>query len=637
MKRLRMLPTVRQWFCVGLATLAMAGAGALLPAIQQKKAEYHLSLEPPENAPSGLIMMSTALGGFRGLLLDYLWLRAIELREEGSHYEIVQLYSWICKLEPRIAEVWSYTAHEMAYNISVSLHTAEERWRWILRGIEQLRDEGIPYNPNSARLYWELAWIFHEKLGADSYDLEHFYYQLQWAILMEEVLGEKQDIKELLAAPVRLESLLENAGTKKCYETIGGTEEDLYRAVFFLRNLPDSRRERLQGSLADPQFREAFEKLSAYIRAKRLREEYRMDPHKMQAMEDKYGDLDWRVAAAHALYWVEEELRVVQNLPAQEQRRRNIDIVRHASLTEIFEAGRVVGRTRDRLICMPNFSVLEALNELFEEIEKYRGLKYGQVSHEEFLRRAVIEYYMYNKSTKGITRELMKYCIILAKKFPHKYSEKFPDRLPQNEQEQKIFEVAVENYVTEEVGRRIAGLGSRQMVEGFIAAQLGRSYDYFYVNNQQQGYYQYCFAQTIYENYWKRHGDLSDPDRIKESQRPREWRYFKKIATEDFKKRLLQPYLFNFELQSERALHDAACREQLWQLFQKVGITLPSNATVELIGTDQWRIDGEIPLYLLLKRGHEVDVYAIRSKDDVEGEFNIVVKQYRTYFADLDE
>ena len=48
-----------------------------------------------------------ALGGFRGLLADILWIRAISLQEQGKYFELVQLADWIQKLQPKFAGVSS--------------------------------------------------------------------------------------------------------------------------------------------------------------------------------------------------------------------------------------------------------------------------------------------------------------------------------------------------------------------------------------------------------------------------------------------------------------------------------------------------------------------------------------------------
>ena len=99
------------------------------------------------NAPPVLAFTTVALGGFRGLIANALWIRTTELQEDGKYFEAVQLADWITKLQPHFSQVWANQAWNMAYNISVKFPNPEDRWLWVQRGIELLRDQGLQYNP----------------------------------------------------------------------------------------------------------------------------------------------------------------------------------------------------------------------------------------------------------------------------------------------------------------------------------------------------------------------------------------------------------------------------------------------------------------------------------------------------------
>ena len=115
--------------------------------------------------PPMVAFTTVALGGFRGILADLLWLRAGALQEEGKYFELVQLASWITKLQPKFTGATSYLAWNMAYNISVTFQDPQDRWRWVQRGIELIRDEGLNYNANDPKLYQQLGWIYQHKMG----------------------------------------------------------------------------------------------------------------------------------------------------------------------------------------------------------------------------------------------------------------------------------------------------------------------------------------------------------------------------------------------------------------------------------------------------------------------------------------
>lgn len=163
------------------AFLLLALAGTLNRHLLQQRAAAHLTQAPPtQNMPPAVAFTTIALGGFRGILADVLWMRAGSLQDEGRYFELVQLADWIVKLQPRSPSIWAYHAWNMAYNLSALMPTPEEKWRWVHHGLRLLSDEGLRFNPGSARLYQELAWLFLHKLGTD-YDTAAAFYRQQWA------------------------------------------------------------------------------------------------------------------------------------------------------------------------------------------------------------------------------------------------------------------------------------------------------------------------------------------------------------------------------------------------------------------------------------------------------------------------
>ena len=163
------------------ATVALTLAGALNVRLLEQRTEKHLTQAPPtQNMPPAVAFTTVALGGFRGILADVLWMRAGTLQDEGRYFELVQLSDWIAKLQPRSPAIWAYHAWNMAYNLSALMADPAEKWRWVRNGIALLRDEGMVANPGSARLHQELAWLFLHKLGTD-YDSAAGTYRAQWA------------------------------------------------------------------------------------------------------------------------------------------------------------------------------------------------------------------------------------------------------------------------------------------------------------------------------------------------------------------------------------------------------------------------------------------------------------------------
>jgi hypothetical protein len=172
-----------------VAVLAFWQVGLRQEPLVQARRDFHLARgEPLENTPPLVAFTTVALGGFRGIIADLLWLRSSQLQQEGKYFELVQLADWITKLQPRMAPVWAFHGWNLSYNVSALFNDPADRWRWVRQGIALLRDEGLRYNPGEANLYRELSWIYLNKL-AGNLDQMNLYYKQQWAGEMQALFG----------------------------------------------------------------------------------------------------------------------------------------------------------------------------------------------------------------------------------------------------------------------------------------------------------------------------------------------------------------------------------------------------------------------------------------------------------------
>lgn len=140
------------------------------------------------DTPAGVRFVTVALGGFRGLLADMLWLRAAQKQDEGLFFEVAQLSDWIARLEPRCPEIWAYHAWNLSYNIGAMFPDPADRWQWVQRGVRLLRDEGIPANSRSPTLYWELAWLYSDKVSG-RWEEDSLHSRVRFALEMNDCMG----------------------------------------------------------------------------------------------------------------------------------------------------------------------------------------------------------------------------------------------------------------------------------------------------------------------------------------------------------------------------------------------------------------------------------------------------------------
>ncbi len=292
-----------------------------------------------ENAPPMLAFTTVALGGFRGIIANALWLRANDLQEEGKYFEAMQLADWITKLQPRMTQVWTVQAWNMVYNISVKFPESD-RWRWIKAGVELLRDEGLKYNPDNALIYRELAWFFQHKMG-HYLDAAHMIYKTEWAREMMSVLGRDQPDWEALINPQ--------------------TEDQI-------------------------------------ARSRRLREVYKMDPVLMKEIDDEYGPLEWKLPESSAIYWAMLGLKY-----SSEANRDTLMRVIYQSMDLAFKRGRltVIGEPgKEEFIPGPNLAIVDKTNQAYLDMIAMDGqeLEYS-AGYRNFLRTVVYNMYLHGRTT----------------------------------------------------------------------------------------------------------------------------------------------------------------------------------------------------------------------------------------------
>jgi len=329
---------------VALCTTIVAtiGAGTMLPVLIDKSERHVLRYTDVsiEGAPP-IVALGTAIGALRGLIVDYLWIKVHLMKERGLYYEVMHDAELITKLQPRFAAVWAFHGHNMAYNISVTTHTEEERWEWVNAGIRLVRNEGLRYNPNDLQLHRELAWWFAHKIEGFSDDA-HLYYKTEFAREWHYLLGEPPEsheeriewIKAIADAPETLDvAARRTPGVQALVERLAAAMEDVrepqhFRPTYrFLRHYGDWKAITEQSAVAqllgmeeslretsalfrafdeiarDPEHAEAWETLLQYVRKRVLLDEYNMDPQLMYEFTRDLGPIDWRNAQAHALYW----------------------------------------------------------------------------------------------------------------------------------------------------------------------------------------------------------------------------------------------------------------------------------------------------------------------------------------------
>ena len=337
-----------RYVLICLLVMAFICAGKMQEDMNRERHEMGLTrLQPLENAPPILAFTTVALGGFRGLISNMLWIRANQLQEDGKYFEMVQLADWITKLQPHFVSVWVNQAWNLSYNISVKFPDHADRWLWVQRGIELLRDYGLQYNPQETLIYRELAWHFQHKMGANLDDA-NMLYKAEWAEIWDPLL------------------------------------ED---------GVPN------YALLLDPQSPEDHSKVKA------IRETFKMDPLVMQQVDEEYGPFEWRLPEAHAIYWAYLGLKVSVREKDMIQLRRAI----FQSMQLAFMRGRMIefpiavpgepGNFSKAFEYGPNLDIVKTTNRAYEEMKAMEEKYFENIgtAHKNFLRTSIYFLYTHNR------------------------------------------------------------------------------------------------------------------------------------------------------------------------------------------------------------------------------------------------
>jgi len=508
--------------CICLAAGLLITAGAQLDYINSQRQKLKLiTNEPLENAPPSLAFATVAMGAFRGLVVDILWMRAESLKDQGQFFDARQLADWITTLQPRFAAVWVFHAWNMAYNISVTIPAteADQRWHWVKTGYELLRDKGIPRNPKSIELYRELAFTFQHKIGGISDDA-HKYYKLQLAEAMEPLLGPADDeyFEALANAPTKWRQIEDDAIVKPLIDALRAADKVFEGNKTFVSNYLSLRQNPSRFKPAafkvidNHRGTEALKKFDIFAKAYQLRNVWKLDPVLMQKLNKLYGPidwnnpdthlpLDWRHPDSHAMYWAVKGLAEAGKEVFSIEETNTDRMVAH-SLQNLFHYGKIfvyrpltpvqtppnssepAEKPTPEVFLRPDLRMFEPYNEaILKIIEKYedpnsKEYTSHQIGHRNMLTDAVLAFYQ-----SGHKRQAQKIYTRLRQLYPR---EEFKVRLA----------VFARNRLIEEL-KSLHIINARAIVQTL----LRQSYFLYAIRDDNGAFGTENLAKEVYNHY----------------------------------------------------------------------------------------------------------------------------------------
>ena len=218
--------------------------------------------------------------------------------------------------------------------------------------------------------------------------------------------------------------------------------------------------------------------IDSFMRDRWAWDEYRLDTRKMLKINQEYGNLDWRVAETHAIYWAKIGL---EKDPNNVQCRRMVT----QAMKDVVDRGKLLyfsSDTHKNIDWTYNISMIDKASEVLEkEIAELPEDKRSTfiTGYENFLKDAIVALYVNNQKKKAKL-----YMDILKKRQPNNTKLKKP----------------LERYVMEELTEDLDSMNedqARYAINGF----LNTSFQMFLYGDIVQAKTFWELAKKINESY----------------------------------------------------------------------------------------------------------------------------------------
>ena len=537
-------------FLIFLAVVLVGSSAWMLPGLYQQRVDQEIDrfnsfAGEEQDLQSDIKIPTAALFAFRSLAIDYLWIRAENLKQEGQYFDALYLARAICALQPNLASIWDFQGWNMAYNISVGLPTGTERWQWVKSGFELLRDFGLKYNPHSLKIHWSIGWIFQHKIGAIADDY-HRYYKTMFAYEMAPLLTPCygaidgrctfEDIQAMSELPADYQELAKDPAVASLMQSLQDCDPQFVKPEDVLEAMVKYRvsdrgiySEDFVAMVRANADNAAMWKLDRFSRAQKLRNVWKLDLARMNDLNTRYGptdytgsgnkkSLDWRTPWTYAIYWADHGLQYA----AQDRSKNEMNIARlqrmiYHCLQDLYHYGNLkiyqfrpesafAGGESDREVFDQQQLSLQIFNsqdlEMFEVAYKATinmEKNYAELKEEP---PAGIEAARENLISNGIQSLYLSGMKEYAIKYYAQLKEDFPDK-PEYQQ-------PIEEYIRACMKEQIESI-TPKYASNYIYNLMRESYYQLAINEDENAYVREQWAKQIHETYYLDFQNEADP------------------------------------------------------------------------------------------------------------------------------
>jgi hypothetical protein len=156
---------------------AKESSGGWLATLRKK---YKLSQAELGDIDPTSATMKLATMGLGGVAVNLLWDRANEYKKKEDWIALGATLEQIVKLQPNFYKVWDFQAHNLSYNVSAEFDDYHDRYTYVIRGINFLK-QGFEKNETEPRLLNRIGWYIGQKIGrADEYKQYRRMFKEDW-------------------------------------------------------------------------------------------------------------------------------------------------------------------------------------------------------------------------------------------------------------------------------------------------------------------------------------------------------------------------------------------------------------------------------------------------------------------------
>jgi hypothetical protein len=103
-----------------------------------------------------------ALGGFRNVAADLLWLKAERVWHGGDWWAMLPILDAVTELDPHFILAWQVYGWHAAYNLHAESETRVDRRYWLGKGVAVL-EQAVEANPDNWEMIFELGWTLYDR------------------------------------------------------------------------------------------------------------------------------------------------------------------------------------------------------------------------------------------------------------------------------------------------------------------------------------------------------------------------------------------------------------------------------------------------------------------------------------------